>query len=289
MRRSSPRCATASDRARCRSRSGCRAAFTETGTLELWCEPTTPSTAGGCLQPARRRSGSARRREPEDECETTRRVHRRGRGARAARRRCSRAVFGPGSSSDAAGSTDRGARERSSGTASTRGRSRPSARSRTCCCNVEPGAPRAPRHEVRWLNLAGFCARPGFGSALDAWRVSELRKIYAAGLAFPERRQNQVEWLVLWQRVGAGSAPASSASSRSGCRGSSASASASRRAQPADRARSLAAARILERLDAGQRAKLGDELIARIRREPRNASWLWARAASARASRSTAR
>jgi hypothetical protein len=31
----------------------------------------------------------------------------------------------------------------------------------------------------------------------------------------------------------------------------------------------------LERLDAGQKAKLGDELLQRIRREPRNAARLW--------------
>src|SRR4030095_17198021 len=50
----------------------------------------------------------------------------------------------------------------------------------------------------------GFCARPGFGSTLDEWRISELRKVYAAGLASPKEIQNQVEWLVLWQRVSAG-------------------------------------------------------------------------------------
>ena len=66
------------------------------------------------------------------------------------------------------------------------------------------GRYKSPAHEVRWLNLTGFCVRPGFGSALDEWRVSELRKVYAAGLAFPKEIQNQVEWLVLWQRVAAG-------------------------------------------------------------------------------------
>ena len=69
---------------------------------------------------------------------------------------------------------------------------------------VDAGREAAPAHEVRWLNLTGFCARPGFGSALDAWRISELRKVYAAGLAFPKDVQSQVEWLVLWQRVAAG-------------------------------------------------------------------------------------
>ena len=59
-------------------------------------------------------------------------------------------------------------------------------------------------HEVRWLNLVGFCTRPGTGAPLDPWRVSELRKVYLAGIAFPRDTQGQVEWLVLWQRVAAG-------------------------------------------------------------------------------------
>ncbi len=62
----------------------------------------------------------------------------------------------------------------------------------------------SPAHESRWLNLTGFCVRPGFGVSTDSWRISELRKVYAAGLAFPKDVQCQVEWLVLWQRVGAG-------------------------------------------------------------------------------------
>ena len=33
--------------------------------------------------------------------------------------------------------------------------------------DVVSGRARSPAHEVRWLNLAGFCIRPGFGSALD--------------------------------------------------------------------------------------------------------------------------
>jgi len=31
----------------------------------------------------------------------------------------------------------------------------------------------SPQHESRWLNLAGFCLRPGFGMAADDWRVEE--------------------------------------------------------------------------------------------------------------------
>ena len=31
----------------------------------------------------------------------------------------------------------------------------------------------SPQHEARWLNLTGFCLRPGFGMAVDDWRVEE--------------------------------------------------------------------------------------------------------------------
>ena len=66
------------------------------------------------------------------------------------------------------------------------------------------GRSKGPAFEARWLNLTGFCLRPGFGSATDSFRVGELRKVYMAGLMFPKDVQNQVEWIVLWQRVGAG-------------------------------------------------------------------------------------
>jgi molecular chaperone DnaK (HSP70) len=139
------------------------------------------------------------------------------------------------------------------------------------------GRAKGPAHEVRWLNLVGLCVRPGFGSALDEWRVSELRRIYAAGLAFPRETQNQVEWLVLWQRVSAGF---TAGQQRELAQRVSGQLGLGQRKPPRLNAqidreswRLLAS---LERLDAGQRAKLGDELIARIGREPRNASWLWA-------------
>ena len=139
------------------------------------------------------------------------------------------------------------------------------------------GRQKGPPYEVRWLNLAGFCVRPGFGSTLDEWRVSELRKIYAAGLAFPKEIQNQVEWLVLWQRVGAGFSAGQQhelALRVSGQLGLGQRKPARLNPQLEREAWRLLAS--LERLDAGQRARYGDELLERIRREPRNSHWLWA-------------
>ncbi|MBO0726513.1 MAG: molecular chaperone DnaK, partial [Blastocatellia bacterium] len=69
---------------------------------------------------------------------------------------------------------------------------------------VADGRKKSPRHEARWLNLFGFCLRPGFGAPADDWRISQARKIYLAGLTFARELQCQVEWLVLWRRVAGG-------------------------------------------------------------------------------------
>jgi Ethanolamine utilization protein EutJ (predicted chaperonin) len=59
-------------------------------------------------------------------------------------------------------------------------------------------------HESRWLNLLGFCLRPGFGAVLDQWRIKEAWKIYPRGLAFPKQPQVRSEWWIFWRRVAAG-------------------------------------------------------------------------------------
>lgn len=60
------------------------------------------------------------------------------------------------------------------------------------------------RHEARWLNLLGFCLRPGFGAPLDDWRMKEVWKLYLRGLEFPRQPQVRSEWWVFWRRVAGG-------------------------------------------------------------------------------------
>lgn len=133
------------------------------------------------------------------------------------------------------------------------------------------------RHEARWLNLVGFCMRPGFGTSLDPWRIGEVRKVYASGLAYPKDVQCQVEWLVLWQRVSAGftaSQQQELASRLVGLLGLGARKVPRLNPQMLREAwRALAG---LERLDRTQRTRLGDELMTKVRREPQNTSFLWA-------------
>ncbi len=62
----------------------------------------------------------------------------------------------------------------------------------------------SPEHEIRWLNLTGFCIRPGFGDAFDEDRIRKLWKIYLKGCCFPKGKQNAVEWWIFCRRIAGG-------------------------------------------------------------------------------------
>ncbi|MGM0451643.1 MAG: Hsp70 family protein [Thermodesulfobacteriota bacterium] len=62
----------------------------------------------------------------------------------------------------------------------------------------------SPEHEIRWLNLTGFCLRPGIGDGFDDQRIKTLWKIYKTGVVFKKNQQAQSEWWILWRRVAAG-------------------------------------------------------------------------------------
>jgi molecular chaperone DnaK (HSP70) len=59
-------------------------------------------------------------------------------------------------------------------------------------------------HERIWLNLVGFCMRPGYGYPLDDWRMEQLWKIYQNGIQFGKEARNWAEWWILWRRVAGG-------------------------------------------------------------------------------------
>ena len=63
---------------------------------------------------------------------------------------------------------------------------------------------RSPRHESRWLNLAGYCLRPGTGFPLDEVRIKALWPTFHQGVKHVKDVQCWVEWWVLWRRVAAG-------------------------------------------------------------------------------------
>lgn len=59
-------------------------------------------------------------------------------------------------------------------------------------------------HEQRWLNLTGYSLRPGFGLALDDWRVAETWKVFHSGMAYPSNEAVRAEWWILWRRLAGG-------------------------------------------------------------------------------------
>jgi molecular chaperone DnaK (HSP70) len=66
------------------------------------------------------------------------------------------------------------------------------------------GRRRSPEHERVWLNLAGWCLRPGFGAPLDDWRISQLWALFDSGAQYFKDSQVRAEWWTLWRRVAGG-------------------------------------------------------------------------------------
>ncbi|MCU0255310.1 MAG: hsp70 family protein [Vicinamibacterales bacterium] len=139
------------------------------------------------------------------------------------------------------------------------------------------GRARSAAHEARWLNLFGYCLRPGFGAVLDDWRMTQARRLYLAGLAFPADVQCQSEWLVLWQRLAGGLTPGQQQEMFDrhvavlGMGGRKA-----RRLPPQVERETVRLLASLEHVPAARRAALGDDLLARWRKDRRNATLLWA-------------
>lgn len=72
------------------------------------------------------------------------------------------------------------------------------------------GRKKSPAFEMRWLNLAGFCLRPGFGYPGDDFRIEQTRRIYASGLTYG----NPVQCEIVYQRISGFLLPRASRSRR---------------------------------------------------------------------------
>lgn len=57
--------------------------------------------------------------------------------------------------------------------------------------------------EAAWLNLTGFCLRPGYGHPGDAERLELMLPVLESGCGAWDNR-TRVEWWVLWRRVAGG-------------------------------------------------------------------------------------
>jgi molecular chaperone DnaK (HSP70) len=142
---------------------------------------------------------------------------------------------------------------------------------------VVDGRAKSRRHEARWLNLFGFCLRPGFGALLDDWRINQARRVYLAGLAFPKDLQCQAEWLVLWRRVAGGLNAGQQRDlyqKYAALLGVTGKKSVGRLNSQFEHEgwRLLAS---LEHLPPSIRVALGEELLAKIKKQPADKGWLW--------------
>jgi molecular chaperone DnaK (HSP70) len=66
------------------------------------------------------------------------------------------------------------------------------------------GRKKSPAYEIRWLNLCGFCLRPGFGYPGDDFRIEQVRRIYSGGLTYGNQVQAEIDWWIFWGRVAGG-------------------------------------------------------------------------------------
>jgi hypothetical protein len=69
---------------------------------------------------------------------------------------------------------------------------------------LNEGRRKSPGHEVRWLNLASLCLRPGFGHPGDDYRIELARRVWAQGLVFDNKPENETQWWIFWGRVAGG-------------------------------------------------------------------------------------
>jgi hypothetical protein len=63
---------------------------------------------------------------------------------------------------------------------------------------------RSADHERVWIQLTGWCLRPGFGAPLDGWRAQETWQVFKEGLQFQGEPRAWQAWWVLWRRIGGG-------------------------------------------------------------------------------------
>ena len=128
---------------------------------------------------------------------------------------------------------------------------------------------RTAAHERAWLNLAGYCLRPGIGAPLDEWRVEQLWELYPQGLQFGTESNNWSEWWTLWRRAAGGLSEAAQIELLQTVGAhleqivTSRSASHPLKGSYGDMLRLVAA---LERVPHGYRAEVGHWLVERLRK-----------------------
>ncbi len=131
----------------------------------------------------------------------------------------------------------------------------------------------SPAHLNRWYNLVGFCLRPGFGDALDRFRVEQLWKMVssparAAGTATAPEGGSQ-QWIT-WRRVSGGLQTSYQQALYERVRPAilPGKGKGGLKPGPDELAEMWRMAASLERLDVKQKEAMGEALLRTIRRTP---------------------
>lgn len=61
-------------------------------------------------------------------------------------------------------------------------------------------------NEARWLNICGFCLRPGNGAPLDEWRITQMWRVFNQGMVHEKQEACRLAWWILWRRIAGGMA-----------------------------------------------------------------------------------
>jgi hypothetical protein len=139
---------------------------------------------------------------------------------------------------------------------------------------------RSADHERLWLNLAGYCVRPGFGYPLDEWRVEQLWTLFDDGIQYINDSQVWSEWWTLWRRAAGGLGESEQLSVLDAVAYMQTAGSA-RSKLPFDPAKTGYADMVrleasLERVPAERKVELGERLLHQLRKPAENHQGWWA-------------
>ncbi|AOJ04636.1 molecular chaperone DnaK [Burkholderia mayonis] len=140
---------------------------------------------------------------------------------------------------------------------------------------------RSADHERVWLNLAGYCVRPGFGYPLDDWRVAQLWTLFDDGIQYVNEGRVWSEWWTLWRRAAGGLVEEAQRQALDAMAWLQEAAGAKRPKLPFDPAKigdmdMVRLAASLERVAIDRKIDLGERLLARLQRPTENHQCWWA-------------
>lgn len=138
------------------------------------------------------------------------------------------------------------------------------------------GRKKSAAHELRWLNLAGLCLRPGFGAPGDDLRIEQARRVFAGGLVFGNQAQNEIDWWIFSGRVSGGLNRNQQQDLYQRLSGSLIPKGAKpKRLNPSLEREMWRCASSLELLPVGTKTELGNALLKKVRAKQFTASEMW--------------